>query len=184
VVFPKGNEAEFVKMAKQLGIDSLLFVYANPNDAKSARVQGKCGLLVEPKNVRHAHDRGFLAVCGGSREALERGADVVFGFELDEGRDPTHFRASGLNQVLCKIAKEQRVRIGFSFAEVLRCSGVDRARLLGRFAQNIRLCAKYGVSMKIASFATDPMMLRSKNDLASFFSVLGMSAKDVQAALR
>ncbi|MBI4146495.1 hypothetical protein HY489_04110 [Candidatus Woesearchaeota archaeon] len=169
VVFPDGNESEFLAMAKRLGIDGLLFVYR-----KRTSAAGRVGLLVDASGVSRARDAGFLTVCLASREAVERGADLVFGFELVEGRDPTHFRRSELNQVVCRLASDKGVQIGFSFASVLASSGMQRAVLLGRLMQNVRLCEKYGVRVRLASFASSPWQMRAPAEMVSLFSELGV----------
>ena len=74
----------------------------------------------------------------------------------------------------CKFAKENRVIIGINFSDILNSSGVERANILGRIMQNIRLCRKYKVDMLTASFATDPFEMRSAKDLLSFNISLGM----------
>ena len=184
VVFPNKNEAEFIEMAERLGISGLILVYKNKNEFynKKTKIPTENALLVEPKDVRKVHDSKALAICTASREALERGADIVYGFELQEVRDPTHFRASGLNQVLCKIATNKKVKIGFSFASILGTMGQKRSILLGRIMQNIIFCRKFKTPMRIASFATEPYQMRAEAEMAAFFRQLGM--QDVQKALK
>ena len=142
-VFPNNNEKEFTQMAERLGIGQLVFIYKNKKDFQN----GANALLVEPKNVR----KDILTICQASREAIERGANIVYGFELQETKEKTHHRSSGLNQVLCKLATRKKVRIGFSFSTILNSTGQKRAILLGRMMQNIRFCTKYKTPMKIAS---------------------------------
>jgi len=166
IVFPNKNEQEFEETAKKLGIE-LLFVYKDNKNAKA--------LLVEPKDVRKTHDKKIMAICTASREAIERGADVVYGFELLETREHTHYRASGMNQVLCKLAADKKVKIGFSFSEILNTYGPKRAIIMGRMAQNIMFCQKYKTPIKIASFATEPYQMRAEAELKAFFKQLGMT---------
>ncbi len=167
IVFPNKNEQEFEEMAKKLGIEELIFVYKDNKNAKA--------LLVEPKDVRKTHDKKIIAVCTASREAIEREADIVYGFELLETKEHTHYRASGMNQVLCKLAADKKVKIGFSFSEILNTYGPKRAILLGRMKQNIAFCQKYKTPIKIASFATEPYQMRAEAELKAFFKQLGMT---------
>ena len=180
VVFPNKNEAEFIEMAKKLGISALIFAYKNPSEFS----KHTNALFVEPKHIQKARNLGVLSICPASREALERGADIVYGFELLEPKDHTHYRSSGMNQVLCAIAAEKKVRIGFSLAEIFSYTGQKRAMLLGRIMQNIRFCQKFKTPMKIASFATEPYGMRAPKDVAALFSQLGMSAGQIQNALK
>ncbi len=177
IVFPNKNEEEYLEIAQKLGITGLIFVYKNKTEfyTKKTPITITNALLVEPANVRKAHDNGIIAVCTASREAIERGADIVYGFELTEAKDPTHFRAGGLNQVLCKLAADKKVQIGFSFSAILNSYGQKRAILLGRIMQNITFCRKYKTPTRIASFATSPWEMRAPNDLAAFFAQLGIS---------
>jgi RNase P/RNase MRP subunit p30 len=85
-----------------------------------------------------------------------------------------------LNQVLCNLAKKNKVVIGFSFNEVLKSKDVERAKIIGRMQQNIKLCRKYKVDMIIASFATNKYEMRSLNDLKSFARVIGMNSQEVK----
>ncbi len=183
IVFPNKNEEEFIAMAARLGIAGIIFVYKNKAEfyIKKTELPITNALLVEPRHVQKAHDNDALAVCTASREAIERGADIVYGFELLEAKEHTHYRASGLNQVLCKLATEKKVRIGLSFASLLEYTGQKRAQLLGRIMQNITFCSKYKTPMKIASFATQPYEMRAPAELAAFFKNLGL--QDVHSAL-
>ena len=117
VVFPNKNEEEFIEMAKKLGINGLIFAYKNKNEfyEKKADIQITNALFAEPKDITKAKQYKVPAICTASREAIERGANIVFGFELSEAKEHTHYRQSGLNQVLCKIATDKKVSIGFSF---------------------------------------------------------------------
>ncbi|VVB80885.1 Ribonuclease P protein component 3 [uncultured archaeon] len=169
IVFPNKNEQEFVEMAKKLGIQELIFVYKDRKDFCT----GTNALLVEPKDVRKTHDKKTMAICAASREAIEREADIVYGFELLEIREHTHYRASGMNQVLCKLAADKKVKIGFSFSSILNSYGQKRAILMGRMAQNIMFCQKYKTPMKMASFATNPYEMRAEAELKAFFRQLG-----------
>ena len=104
--------------------------------------------------------------------------DILLDPHLGDRRDKIYQRNSGLNQVLCELARENNVGIGFSFISVLNSR--KRWELLGRIIQNIMLCRKYKVRMVIGSFAKNIDEQRNEKDLQSFFKVLGMTGKDVQ----
>ena len=182
IVFPNKNEAEFIELAKKLGISGLIFVYKQPSEF--GKYEAANALFVEPKHIQKARQNDVLAICPGTREAIERGADIVFGFETQEGKDHTHYRLSGLNQVLCNLATEKKVRIGFSFSEILQNIGQKRAQLIGRMAQNIIFCRKFKTPVKIASFASNPYEMRAPAELKSFFEQLGMDAQTIQNSLK
>lgn len=135
------------------------------------------------KVPKHRVPEKILVVQGGddivNREAVSSSnVDVLLDPHLGKRYDAMHYRDSGLNHVLCALAKEHNVAIGFSFSAVLHA--YNRAKLLGRMMQNIRLCRKYKVRMVIGSFAKNNDDIRNVKDMQAFFKVLGMMGKDVQ----
>lgn len=104
--------------------------------------------------------------------------DLVVSLERSSGRDFMHYRNSGLNQVLCKLAKRNNIAIGFNFNDILK----DKPNM-GRMIQNIRLCRKYKVRMVLASFASNVYEMRNPKDLMSFGISLGMTEKDAKDAV-
>src|SRR3990172_8954225 len=95
IVFPNKNEEEFIEMAKKLGIAGLIFAYKNEFYEKKTDIPITNALFVEPKNISKSKQLGVPSICTASREAIERGANIVFGFELLEEKDHTHYRKSG-----------------------------------------------------------------------------------------
>lgn len=122
---------------------------------------------------------GLVVIQGGdekiNRLAVEnRKVDVLLSPEKNDKKDFMFFRNSGLNQVLCKLAKKNNVSIGFNFSDVLNSNGKGRSKILGRMAQNVRLCRKYNVAMRFSSFAKDKYELRNDAILDSFTRILGV----------
>ncbi len=103
IVFPNKNEEEYIEIAQKLGIKELVFIYKKPEDFYKGKNKFPTtnALLVSPNHVQKAKNKGALAICAGIREAIERSADIVYDFEQEEKKDKTHYRRSGLNQVLC-----------------------------------------------------------------------------------
>ena len=97
-------------------------------------------------------------------------ANLIFSFEENQRKDFIHQRASGLNHILCNLARKNNITIGFSFTSILNAK--DRHQILGRIMQNLRICKQYKVKTIIASFATNPYEMRSMHDLASLFKLL------------
>jgi len=104
--------------------------------------------------------------------------DVLLDPHLGKRQDFMHHRNSGLNQVLCKLAKENNIAIGFSFSSILNSK--DRGKEMGRIMQNIKLCRKYKVKMVIGSFAKNKYELRNVKDIQALFKVLGMTGEEVK----
>lgn len=110
--------------------------------------------------------------------------DIVYDFENTARNDSLHFRNSGLNQILLKLAKKNQIAIGFNLGMLLECkNNFDRALILGRMKQNVRFCRKYIVRMVIASFARDKFGMRDAKDLLAFARVLGMNGKEANESL-
>ena len=84
-------------------------------------------------------------------------------------KDRQKQRDSGFNQVLAKIAKKNNVKIGICIDEILASKSKQRAEILARVIQNIRLCSKNKIHMKFCGENT-----RNIYDLKSLGLVLGM----------
>ena len=77
-----------------------------------------------------------------NRKILENNkVDVLLSPEL-QGKDKLKQRDSGLNEVLCKIAAKNKIKIGVNIADLKKVKGRPRALLLSRLIQNIELCKK------------------------------------------
>lgn len=185
IVFPENNENEFLAIAQRLGITALTFAYPNKAQfyTKKTTVPVTNALLAKPHDIHNAHSKHIPAICAASRDAIERGADIVYGFEELQTKEPTHFRASGLNQVLCKLATQKNVRIGLPYAPLLAANKQRRTVLLGRIMQNIAFCAKYNTPVRIASFACNPHHLRAPKDIAALYGKLGLRPEQLPHAL-
>jgi len=127
-------------------------------------------------------EKQIVVVQGGddtfNRQVLScKYVDILLDPHLGQRKDFMHQRNSGLNHILCALAKEHNVAIGFSFSSILHAE--RRGPLLGRMIQNIKLCRKYKLPMVIGSFAKNSWDQRNKKDLQAFFKVLGMTGKEV-----
>ncbi|MBI4145011.1 hypothetical protein HY493_02290 [Candidatus Woesearchaeota archaeon] len=185
IVFPDNNEAAFLARAKTLGIEELVFVYEDP-----ARISGtegaKPALLAHPQGIGKARAKTEIVLLKSSDQDLHTiehtAPDILFDLEASPKFDALHQRASGLNHILAAVCAKNGVTIAFAFNSLLAAPVERRAILLGRIAQNIQLCRKYRVPMKIASFARTPGGMRSPEDLAALFRVLGMRQQEIRDA--
>lgn len=192
IIFPDRNEKEFVEVAEKLGYKGLIFVYpSKAGFADAAKLGAKtkviCALISDQKKIQQARQNlvpVFVKSTGDDRFAFEKSKpDLVFELEEAQKHDYIHQRASGLNHILCELAKKNNVGIGFSFSSVLNSSGMLRAQIIGRMQQNISLCRKYKNKVVIASFARNPFEMRSPQDLISFFVTIGMHQKEAKDGL-
>ena len=102
-----------------------------------------------------------------NRKVLESGnLDVLFNLELGNRKDKLKMRDSGLNHVLCKIARDKKVNIGIDFNEIEKFN----PEYLSRLIQNIKLCKKYYVGMILINCCE-----KDKNNLRALMLSLGMS---------
>lgn len=195
VVLPKGNEKEFIAMARRLGISGLVFLY--PKKEKAKRFQcadsdflvwhGLCAGGKDCSKLRRDALTYTAALDPAKAEVvLEKGsADAVFYLENSRRKDSMHYRLSGLNQVLCVHAREKEVHIGIALQPLLHNQGRHRARLLGRYSQNIRFCRKFKTGMTVASLAASPWELWAPDEIRSLLLSLGAApgqAKGILAA--
>ncbi len=186
IVFPDRNEKDFIAMAEKLGFKGLVFVYSDASKCivvpTEAKLKIVTAIAADQKKIIHARQKSglvFMKSTGDDRFAFERSKpDIVFELEEAQRHDYIHQRASGLNHILCDLAKKNNVAIGFSFSSVLNSSGMLRAQIIGRMQQNISLCRKYKNKAVVASFARNPYEMRSPQDLISFFITLGMHQKE------
>ena len=117
-----------------------------------------------------------------SRACLEnKNVDILIGSELSNDKDFIHFRKSGLNQVLCKLAKKNDIAIGFSFSDLINYD--KREVLLGRMMQNVFLCRKYKLKTVLGSFANKDIEIKNKSELMSFGKVIGMNGNEIKQSL-
>ena len=181
IVFPSGNEEEFVEMGFKLGFERLIFVYESMSKIKEVKSDFKidCGVLVSEKNKKNLvkkinkikqRDHLVMVKAGDekfNRFVLERTrADMIYGLELGKKRDAMHYRRSGLDQVLCKLAKTKKKIVVFSL------KGISDPVVLGRVMQNVKLCRKYGVKFILGSFASKAREMKSEHDLSLFLRLL------------
>jgi len=139
------------------------------------------------KNVESANKfcrEKFVVIKGGSdkvnRMAVSsKKVDILLDSHLGYRKDKMHQRDSGLNQVLCKLAKENNVAIGFSFSSILNSKNY---RDLGRIIQSIKLCRKYKVKVVVGNFAKNKTEVRELKDVYSMFKVLGMTGKEIKTS--
>lgn len=182
IVVPDGDEKKFIRIAEKLGFNGLVFLYDRPKDLKELRATTRLKLYTACAKGRC--DMTIIEAKDDARHLLEKtNVDVIYGIEKDEGRDHTHYRYSGMNQVLAKIAHDKGRIICIDISRVINSSGVKRAKIMGRMMQNIMLYRKYKVKVAAASFARSPYSMRDAGDMQALLRLMGMGAGDAKDAL-
>jgi len=170
IVIPNQDHEQFVNMAKKLGFNKLIFFGKSKKktlETYSCDWKGKHDLLCANENIRQVVEK--------------KKVDFIFECEKEPRSDFIHQRNSGLNHIICRFAKENNIAVAFSFSSLLNLR--TRAKIMGRMAQNIKLCRKYGLKMIIAPFADEPYKMRAPSDLISLFVTLGMQKSQAKDAL-
>ncbi|MEK6869468.1 MAG: RNase P subunit p30 family protein [Nanoarchaeota archaeon] len=185
IVIPNNNEEEFIAIAHKLGYKTLYFLYnyetyqgKKKNFADIPGIKIVNGILADGKNLKKIKNKMeeesvFVAAKSSDKdmEIMEGSlANLIFSFEENQRRDFMHQRASGLNHILCSLARKNDVAIGFSFSSILNAKNTHE--ILGRIMQNLRMCRQFKVKTAIASFAKNPYEIRSMHDLKSLFKIL------------
>ena len=152
LVMPSGNEEALAEMAKKLGYASLIYAYEKQPKVKNS----------SPIAVFTTQKGGFLTI-GRSCMDLEKGKmNYLTDLELEGAQDRYHHRQSGLNQVYAALAKKQKTIVCLNLRLLLTSKEPDK--ILGRMMQNVRICRKYEIEVRIFSFATRPYEMGSPKD--------------------
>jgi RNase P/RNase MRP subunit p30 len=174
-VLPSSNADGFMAIAKRLSIEGLCIVEENPR-----KIMGAYSAQILKKRSARQGDLSVMIAPDDARLAIEKvRPDIIFCAENMPKSDFIHQRNSGLNHIVCTLARDYDIAIGFAFTS---CLGKYGARAMGRMSANIRMCRKYKVPMVIASLATDPMLMRTPEDLKSLFITIGMHPSEAKQA--
>lgn len=116
-----------------------------------------------------------------NRKALEiKGINLFIINESLQIKDYMKQRASGLNEVLAKLAKSRNIQIAIEIDKIITKGSKEKARALARLIQNIMLCKKAGTKL---SFISENKEL-DKKDLQALFLSLGATTRQAQEALK
>lgn len=117
-----------------------------------------------------------------NRKILEnKKVSILLSPEHGYKKDKLKQRDSGLNHILCRIARENGIAIGIDFQEILSKQGEGKKQLaehLARIMQNIKLCQKAKAKMIL-------MNKLGKDDysLRAFLATLGMPTDMAKSAV-
>lgn len=107
-----------------------------------------------------------------NRKILEKEKINMILINQEKRKDFQKQRNSGFNQVLAKIAKKNNIMVGINLDEIINSKSKDKADILGRARQNIKLCNKNKLNMKFV--AQEKKNQRNIYDLKALGLVLGM----------
>ena len=107
-----------------------------------------------------------------NRKIIEKQPIKILLINQYKRKDKQKQRNSGLNQVMAKIVKKNKIVIGINLDEIIESKTKQKSEILSRVKQNIKLCNKNKINMKF--IATNPKNNRNIYDLKSLGIVLGM----------
>lgn len=102
--------------------------------------------------------------------------------ERKEGKDNLKQRNSGLNHVMAKIAKMNKIKIVIDIDGLSKIKGEERVLKIGKIIQNIKICRKANCDVKIASFAKSNKEILGEKSRKSIGLSFGMSSSQANKA--
>jgi len=115
-----------------------------------------------------------------NRKILEiKDVEIFLSPEIHDRKDSLKQRDSGLNEVLCNLATKNNIKIAINLNEIIKLEKKQKAIVLSRIIQNIKLCKK----------SKTPLSTYSKNNLKkqeiqSFLLTLKASTQQAKDAIR
>jgi len=105
-----------------------------------------------------------------NRKVLEKLKINILLLSQEKRRDFSKQRNSGLNHVLARIAKKNKIDVGIDLDEIIEAEGKLKAEILARVSQNAKLCNKNKIQMRFIS----QKQKRDQHDLKALGLVIGM----------
>ena len=180
VVFPNNNELEFLNLSKKLDISKIIFCcpFGKKSNPESFEFSSNSG------EIKKAPLASPMLSLSAGRDIFEMQKPLfIFGLEEMSRNDSMHSRQSGFNHILAELAHKNNHTICLSHCSLLNSGAENFSIVLGRMMQNVRLCRKYKVRMKLASFAKSPYQMRAAKEMGSFGHFLGMQQDEIKRAL-
>lgn len=107
-----------------------------------------------------------------NRKILEKENINILLINLVDRKDFQKQRNSGFNSVLAKIARKNSISIGINLDEIIKAKNLkEKADIISRIEQNIKLCNKNKIMMKFISVSG---IKRDSYDLKALGLVFGM----------
>ncbi|MEM4330887.1 MAG: hypothetical protein QW273_02675 [Candidatus Pacearchaeota archaeon] len=92
-------------------------------------------------------------------------------------KDSLKQKSSGLNLYLAKLCKKKKIKILISIDNLIKRDKRDKARIISRIIQNIKICRKADCDIKIASFSKNFFLEKKERERIGFS--WGMSSQQV-----
>jgi len=141
---------------------------------------------VQPENIpriaRSVRKRvEIILVHGGDLEINRKACETA---EIDILAHPELGRNdNGLDHVMAKLAKENKVAIEFNMRPLLLSYKKTRSDIFSRMLDNAKLVRKYKAPFVLTSGAVEPYDLRSPSEMLSLAKLLGLDLKRAKLGL-
>ena len=111
-----------------------------------------------------------------NRKILEYGKFDILLFPQNKiAKDKPKQLDSGLNNVLAEIAEKNKITIGFDLEELRKIEKKEKAKILARIKQDIKLCRKAKIKIVLLNY-------KDKIDSLNFLLSLGASTQQAYFA--
>jgi|SRR3989344_508437 len=187
IIKNEDNQDELVKKAILLGYSKIYFLSDKARTQKSEleSLSIKYNVVINQivicnsKNCSQYKKQGFLTLIESpGREVFEQiKPSIISRLEDIERKDSIHQRVSGLNQILCGLAKKNNISILFDVSKI------TSGQILGRIKQNVSLARKYKLNILIANVCSRPEQIKSPRDIISLGTILGLSPLEAKKAV-
>jgi ribonuclease P/MRP protein subunit RPP1 len=190
-VKPESDLKNLVEMAKKLGWYGLVIISDKEIKKNKFGLEGidvALGVEIKPKNAfelkqklrKLRRKREIIIVQGGD---IEINRMIVKMPEVDILSKPFGDENSGLDHVICKLAKENNVAIEFCIGDIIHSYKTSRVDIFSKMVRDAKLVRKYKAPFVITSRAVSEWDLRSPSEFISFGRLLGFQMNEVKDAI-
>ena len=112
-----------------------------------------------------------------NRKLIERNKSIILVLNHKDKKDRLKQRDSGLNQVLCNLAKARDITLAIDLNELVNEeSKIQKAKILSRIIQNLILINKFKNQFKLLN-------TKNKSQAFSFLVSLGLNTNQAKEAV-
>lgn len=109
-----------------------------------------------------------------TRKLFEKEKNIIVAIALKNRKDKLYYKDSGFDEVIANFAGKNNNSLGIIFDELLEAGKLEKAKILARIRQNIKIAKKKKVKIKFIFLKGDK---KDKYDLYSLGLILGMDTK-------
>ncbi len=112
-----------------------------------------------------------------NRRLIEKNRNITLVLNHRDKKDRLKQRDSGLNQVLCSLAKKRNITLAIDLDELVQVENkLEKAKILSRIIQNLKLIKKFKNQFKLLN-------LKNKSQAFSFLISLGLTTNQAKEAV-